>query len=320
MGEFDNIKIEDVKLSTGEEAPVETPVATQVEQTPVETQPAVEAPVKDIETELVSNPYEFIEKDEFLKGLVDFYKKTGDVTPYLQAKTVDFTKMTDEDVMRRELREQYPDVSDKAFDRLYKQQVLDKFKLDADEWGDEDSELGRELLKVEASKLREKFLGWQKQYQAPVSDVEKAQLEEQERIVNDFKKFEEDVKLNPVTQSIISDKRIVVKTADGEFNYELQTPEVLLDMTVDNTKFFNQFANHDGKLDYDRWYKTAAYSQNPEQFEKSLINFGKTLGRAEVTKEIKNPSTTQLGDVPTETAGDFKTGLLQAFASRGVKK
>jgi len=320
MGEFDNIKIEDVKLSTGEEAPVETPVATQVEQAPVETQPAVEAPVKDIETELVSNPYEFIEKDEFLKGLVDFYKKTGDVTPYLQAKTVDFTKMTDEDVMRRELREQYPDVSDKAFDRLYKQQVLDKFKLDADEWGDEDSELGRELLKVEASKLREKFLGWQKQYQAPVSDVEKAQLEEQERIVNDFKKFEEDVKLNPVTQSIISDKRIVVKTADGEFNYELQTPEVLLDMTVDNTKFFNQFANHDGKLDYDRWYKTAAYSQNPEQFEKSLINFGKTLGRAEVTKEIKNPSTTQLGDVPTETAGDFKTGLLQAFASRGVKK
>jgi hypothetical protein len=320
MGEFDNIKIEDVKLSTGEEAPVETPVATQVEQTPVETQPAAEAPVKDIETELVSNPYEFIEKDEFLKGLVDFYKKTGDVTPYLQAKTVDFTKMADEDVMRRELREQYPDVSDKAFDRLYKQQVLDKFKLDADEWGDEDSELGRELLKVEASKLREKFLGWQKQYQAPVSDVEKAQLEEQERIVNDFKKFEEDVKLNPVTQSIISDKRIVVKTADGEFNYELQTPEVLLDMTVDNTKFFNQFANHDGKLDYDRWYKTAAYSQNPEQFEKSLINFGKTLGRAEVTKEIKNPSTTQLGDVPTETAGDFKTGLLQAFASRGVKK
>lgn len=320
MGEFDNIKIEDVKLSTGEEAPVETPVATQVEQAPVEAQPAVEAPVKDIETELVSNPYEFIEKDEFLKGLVDFYKKTGDVTPYLQAKTVDFTKMTDEDVMRRELREQYPDVSDKAFDRLYKQQVLDKFKLDADEWGDEDSELGRELLKVEASKLREKFLGWQKQYQAPVSDVEKAQLEEQERIVNDFKKFEEDVKSNPVTQSIISDKRIVVKTADGEFNYELQTPEVLLDMTVDNTKFFNQFANHDGKLDYDRWYKTAAYSQNPEQFEKSLINFGKTLGRAEVTKEIKNPSTTQLGDVPTETAGDFKTGLLQAFASRGVKK
>lgn len=321
MGEFDDIKIEDVKLSGGQEAPAE-PVET-VAEAPVEpqaVQPEAPEPIKDIETELVNNPYEFIEKDEFLKGLVDFYKKTGDVTPYLQAKTVDFSKMSDEEIMRRGLREQYPDVSDKAFDRLYKQQVLDKFKLDADEYGDDDSGLGRELLKSEASKLRDQFLDWQKKYQAPVTDIEKAQLEDQERVLNDFRKFEEDVKSNPVTQSIISDKRIVVKTADGEFNYELQTPDVLLDMTVDNTKFFNQFAGHDGKLDYDRWYKTAAYSQNPEQFEKSLINFGKTLGRAEVTKEIKNPSTNQSGDLPTETASDFKTGLLQAFATRGTKK
>jgi hypothetical protein len=90
-------------------------------------------------------------------------------------------------------------------------------------------------------------------------------------------------------------------------------------MTVDNDQFFAQFAPQ-GQLDYAKWYKTAAYSQNPELFERSLINYGKTLGRAEVTKEIKNPSSSQVPDVPTDSSGDFKSGLLNAFATRGIKK
>jgi len=55
-------------------------------------------------------------------------------------------------------------------------------------------------------------------------------------------------------------------------------------------------------------------------FEKSLINYGKTLGRNEVTKEIKNPSNASVGDVPTESSGDFTSGLLQAFLNRGISK
>lgn len=251
--------------------------------------------------------YEF--KDDFIKGVVEFYEKTGDLTPYLQAKTVDFTQMSDEEIVRRNLREQYSDLSEKAFDRLYKQKVTDAFKLDADEWGEEDSELGRELLKSEAAKLRSQYQQWQQSFVAPEPE-DNSQLLQQ---------FEMEVKANEFTQSLLNGKKISIRTAEGEFNYEIPQAESLVDMTIDNDKFFSQFAP-DGKLDYARWYKTAAYSQNPELFEKALINYGKTLGRSEVTKEIKNPAIGVVNDVPTESSGDFKTALLNAFASRGINK
>ena len=91
-------------------------------------------------------------------------------------------------------------------------------------------------------------------------------------------------------------------------------------MTIDNTKFFGQFADSEGQIDYNKWYLTSAFAQNPEGFIKSIGNYFKGLGREEITKEIKNPSTSTVGDVPTEGSGDFTTGLLQAFANRGVSK
>jgi hypothetical protein len=113
---------------------------------------------------------------------------------------------------------------------------------------------------------------------------------------------------------------LTIKTSDGEFKYEVPQADSVIDMTIDNDRFFSQFAGDQGQLDYAKWYKTVAYSQNPELFERSLINYGKTLGRSEVTREIKNPITSPVGDVPTEGNGDFKTGLLQAFATRGITK
>jgi len=313
--DFSSANIDDFKLGSDQPAPV---VAEVVDPTPVETAPA--EPVVDqpapAESKSEPAPKDYSFKDDFIKGVVEFYEKTGDLTPYLQAKTVDFTQMSDEEILRKNLREQYSDLSEKAFDRLYKQQVVDKFKIDADEWGEEDSELGRELLKVEASKIREQYLQWQKNFQAPEPEMnnELAQVQEQ------LQKFEQEVRSSDFTKNVLEGKKLTIKTADGEFNYELSQPESLLDMTIDNDKFFSQFASDQGQLDYNKWYKTVAYSQNPELFEKALINYGKTLGRSEVTKEIKNPSTAPAGDVPTEGSGDFRTGLLQAFASRGISK
>lgn len=317
--DFSSASVDDFKLAGQQEAaaepapePAAEPVAdpTPAEPAEVATPEPTPEPVKEAARE-----YKF--KDDFIKNVVEFYEKTGDITPYLQAKLVDFNSMSDEDIMRRNLREQYADLSDKAFDRLYKTQVVDKFKIDADEWGEEDSELGRELLKSEASKIRNQYLDWQNNFKAPDQEVGQ---ESNDEAVEQLRRFEQEVKSNPYTKSLLEAKKISIKTSDGEFNYELPEANSLLDMTIDNDKFFSQFANPDGQLDYNRWYKTAAYSQNPEMFEKSLINYGKTLGRSEVTKEIKNPSTASVGDVPTESSGDFMTGLLQAFASRGVSK
>lgn len=324
--DFSGAKPEDFKL-VGSEEPAAEPVQQETAEPAQEVAPAESAepvqpvqevqetiePAQEVEKE-VAPDYQF--KDDFIKGLVEYYEKTGDVTPYLQAKTIDFQKLSDEEIMRRSLREQYPDISEKAFDRLYKTQVVDKYKLDADEWGEEDSELGRELLKAEASKLRYNYAEWQKNFTAP----EPVESNDQQEAIELLQKFEQEVKSHQATKSLLESKKITIKTQDGEFNYELPEANRVLDMTVNNDLFFTQFATDNGQLDYDRWYKTAAYSQNPELFERALINFGKTLGRSEVTKEIKNPQIAPANDVPTDGSGDFTSSLLQAFANRGVSK
>jgi len=324
---FNELSLSDVSVNG---KPLAEPVAETApeqvtEPTPEEApaQEATPAPVQDEEESVnmsrqAAPKYDF--KDDFIKGAVEYYEKTGDLTPYLQAKTVDFTKMDDAAIMRRSLREQYPDVSEKAFDRLYQQQVVDKFKLDVEQWGEEDAELGKELLRTEAQKLRNQYIDWQKGFVAPEPQAD-PDAEEQERATMEaIAQFEKAVKENSITKSILDSKRVTIKSGDDEFNYELPEANAMVDMTLDNNKFFQQFSAGEGQLDYNRWYKTVAYSQNPEQFERALINFGKTLGRSEVTKEIKNPSTAPVGDVPTESSGDFTTGLLQAFANRGISK
>lgn len=327
--DFSGAKLEDFKVLGNEQDVQPEPAAEPAaEPTPEpageEPAPAPEPqpePQPEVKPEVKPEPakeYQF--KDDFIKQVVEFYEKTGDLTPYLQAKTVDFTSMSDEEIMRRNLREQYSDLSDKAFDRLYKQQVTDKFKLDLEEWTEEDVELGRELLKVEASKVRNQYLEWQKNFQAPEPGVPDQSQDLMAEAQETLQRFEQEVRSNEFTKSLLEGKKLTIKTADGEFNYEIPDANPLLDMTVNNDLFFSQFANEQGNLDYAKWYKTAAYSQNPELFEKALINYGKTLGRSEVTKEIKNPSNAQVGDVPTEGSGDFKSGLLQAFATRGINK
>jgi hypothetical protein len=332
--DFNNISLEDVTVggksiaedqqpTTTEEGVKETsadgvPESKTETTTVVEETPVVETTVVEKTVETKVDTYNF--KDDFIKGVVEFYEKTGDITPYLQAKLVDFNQMSDEEIMRRSLREQYPDVSEKAFDRLYKQQVIDKYKLDPDEYGEDDFELGIELLKSEASKSRQKYVDWQNGFKAPEPSNDSSQEQEQIAAREALQKFEQSVKSNDLTKSILENKRLAIKVGDDEFNYEIPEPDAIVDMTVDNDKFFSQFAAGEGQVDFSKWYKTAAYSQNPELFEKALINYGKTLGRSEVTKEIKNPSSNTVGDVPTESTGDFTSGLLRAFADRGVSK
>lgn len=323
--DFTNVSPDDFRV--GEQEQEVAPEVTQEVAPEVSSEPTQEVAQEPVQQEVAqevkpevkpeaepAREYNF--KDDFIKKVVEFYEKTGDLTPYLQAKTVNFEQMSDEEILRRNLREEYADLSDKAFERLYKQEVVDKYKLDADEWGDDDSELGRELLKSEAAKLREKYLQWQRDFSAPEPEVS----DEYAQTAEMLQRFEQEVRSSDFTKGFLEGKKLTIKTTDGEFNYEVPQADAVIDMTIDNDKFFSQFAGENGNLDYAKWYKTVAYSQNPDLFEKALINYGKTLGRSEVTKEIKNPSTAPVGDVPTEGSGDFRTGLLQAFAMRGISK
>lgn len=249
------------------------------------------------------------EQDEFIKGLIEYYNETGDVSAYIEAKNVDFTSMSDLDIVRHNMRSQYSEMSEKAFERLFRREVIDKYQLDATRYDEEEVELGEELLKAEASKMRESLIERQSKFKAPERTADSG-VDNAAQAAEAMAQWQQSVTSQPETQSILNDGRIVVEYGGEPFAYEVDDPQSVVDMTIDNNKFFQLFQGEGGQVDYNKWYKVLNYASDPDTFERSLILHGKNLGGKEVVSEIKNPSR------PTKSSmasgGDTKEDFLKA--------
>ena len=93
--------------------------------------------------------------DDYIKKAVQYYSKNKDLRPYLEAYQYNYDDVGDLELLRLKFERENPELSPKAKDRLFKQEVLKKYYLDdPDEHDDEDKDFGKELLKRDASKLR----------------------------------------------------------------------------------------------------------------------------------------------------------------------
>ncbi len=253
-------------------------------------------------------------KDDYIKNAVEYYNKTGSLTPYLEATSVNYGEMSDEQIMRRELEQANPTLSAKAIERLYNRDIVNKYSLDEDKYDQEEVELGKELLKADATKLRDKFVDEQKNFTEP--EIEKT--EENETVDNtaQMEKWTETVSSNDFTKDVLENKRILIDYNDEKFAYEVENPEELQAMTVDNNKFFALFKDDKGNVDFDKWYRVLAYASDPEVYDSSLIAHGQELGQEKVVSDLKNPTK------PTKSTQQYKTpsspleGLIGAL-SRG---
>ena len=225
-------------------------------------------------------------KDDFIKNAVDYYNKTGSLTPYLEATSVNYEEMTDASVMRYNLKQQNPTLSDRAIERLYKRDVIDKYSLDEDRHEADEVELGKELLKADANKLRTKFVDEQKSFIQPPSKDEEVATNNDEAM----KHYVESVNSSESTKDILENKRILVDFNDETFSYEIDNPGALKEMTLDQNKFFQLFSNDKGEIDFNKWYRVASYATDPDTYDQSLITHGIGLGQEKVVKDLKNPS------------------------------
>jgi len=248
------------------------------------------------------------EYDDFLQGFIDYYKATGDVAPYLEAKSVDYTTMSDLDVVRYDMRKQYSEMSDKNFERLFDREVIQKYQLDENRYGEDEIELGKELLKSEASRKRQSLIEDQSKFAIPQREDNSAQTQAEAEQAR--QQWTQSVQGHPTTKELVDKQRVVINYNGEPFAYEVDNTDAVVEMTIDNTKFFQLFQTEDGQVDYDRWYRVLNYASNPGLFERSLINHGKTLGGKEVVKEIKNPSRPQRGS--SSSTGDSNEDFLRA--------
>lgn len=253
-----------------------------------------------------------LKDDEYIANAVKYYKQNKTLKPYLEAYQFDYTQVDDLELLRLQFNGENPDLSDKAKARLFEREVLEKYKLLEDEiYDDDEVELGRELLKRDARRIREKLIEQQKSFvpqnvpQGPTPEQMAAAKQEEAKVARTGLK------------NYLNNQSIKIETSEGvPLNYELANPETLVDYAVNTDKFWTSFTNNDGEINWDLWAKTMAFIQNPEGFIDELVKHGKSLGRKSLQEEIKNPETLvtkkdSAGDTLGDTPFDDPEGFLK---------
>lgn len=271
-------KVEEKKIEEIKEEPKEEP----------------KAPVFNFDEELKkADKYETLKKlgfDDFDIDLLKYKEQTGDLTPYLEAKTVDYSKFTDEQIMKHDLRQQYKDMPDKLFDMLYEKKINEQYQLDAEIHGEAAAELGRELMKHEANKIRKGLIEAQSKFKAPekpVDDTAQRQKQEQEAKYNEYKSYVND---SEQTKSLLKDKKLVYGSGETPFNFTVEKPSDLVETALNPNLLFNDLMDKNGNADLAKVYKAKAYIANMDKIEQMLIAHGETIGKKKAFDELQNPS------------------------------
>ena len=258
--------------------------------------------------------------DEFVAKLLTYRRENGNLTPFIEAATKDWNNVSHLELLRDDLKRQYPNLSNDKFEKLAKAEIDKRFILG--EYAEEEEvELANIRLETEAEKVRQKRKEEQKLFLDSVKPVDRTQAQqqaEQERILaeqKEFEKFKNLVDSNPSNIKLQSEKKSVLGEKENSFNYTVN-PESIKEKTFDTNKFYNLFwGNQNGTqtFDADRWNRVVAYAENPQTFEAALINHGISLGQKEIVdKELVNVPPKHNQQQPTSSKS-----LAKTFAEEG---
>ena len=319
---LDNITLDEVKVKGREEAPIQeatqetaktemptTPptVESTTKETPVEESKVAasfdwkektggkyedfdtfwndfqELESKEPEVKEVEKPVDF--KDDYIAKAVAYYEENGDLTPFLEATKFKYDDMSDEQVLRKNLRDKYKGLGEKAFDKKFQRYMEDNFDPDEDEG------VRGELMRYEAKKVREELKAKQQEFLniEPKSKTKAPEVDQQAEL----EKWKGIVEADESVKSLRDNKGVTIKYGEEEFTFELKNPDNIVEQVIDSNKFWGNFSterNGEPAVDIARFNKVAAYANDPESFEKRLIEFGKSLGKGDVIDELENPT------------------------------
>ena len=280
------------------------------EETVVQEPDTIQDDTESVPEEQPKAQYQF--KDPFIEKAVQYYETYGTLQPFLRATEVDYTEMTDLEVLKVKFDTENADLSPKARQKLFDKE-LEKYGLDA--YDEEDKEVGEALLKRDAQKLRKTFIEEQQQFLNNVQSPQASTGPSQEELAAQQEQSRKII--SEGVSSVIKDNIIKVGANGEGINYQIQNPNDVVDYALDSNKFLSIFAK-DGSVDWDKWTKTVAFAQNPTQFISELIKHGKSLGRKAMESELKNvvPPTinkTVVESNSIERPSDDPIGFLQGM-------
>ena len=260
------------------------------------------------------------EVDPKVLGILQAYKQ-GTLGDYVRELSVDYNKMSAEDVMRHQLRLEYPKASPEAFEALYQSEVVDKYKIDPDTYTETEVSRGKLLIEAIADKKRDDLIANQQKYLMPAKPEPKAPSgpspeEVQKQQLDTYRK---ELTENPHVKSIIANKSVTIGEGEEKFNYPVDANS-LIDILVDPAKWVDTMYDKDGEHyvpKTEHQMLVAAFSQDSKKFLSEYAKHLKSLGAKEVIDPIENASQP---DKSTATKSEAEPkSMAEAMARHGRK-
>ena len=293
------------------------------EETSTEAQSSAQVQVTDWKEQLKkSDPKDILKElgyDEFVADFAEFRKNGGDAYKFLEAKAFDWNNVSHTDLVFDELKLQYPNLTDDKIEKLYQA----RYKQ-TEFAADEDKEVGLIQLEADAELVRQKRIHEQQQFRIPevsrpqevdnqlqYAEQERLLAEQQQQVLQFFREHD-------ATKSLIESKRVAIDLGDnGKFNFNIDKPENLMAVALDGEKWqraisVNPQEADPAKLipDVAKLQKIALVALNPN-YEKDLVNYGKSLGLKAIIEEGQN-ARRPVGSAPAQP----NESLGEAFGSR----
>jgi len=239
------------------------------------------------------------ELDPKMINFFHHWKENGNINEYLKELNTDYENMTSEEVMRHQLRREYPKASEKALNALYKKEIVEAYKLDPDNYTEEEVEMGKLLLEAKADKFREELVNNQKNFLLPKPPVPKpSEYEEINKIrQKELDEYKSSISNHSYTKEIFANKNISVGEGENKFSFPVD-PNSLMDILYDSDKWaesmFEFRENADGSQtlvpNIEHQLLMATMAKYGKSFLNKYAEHFKALGKESAIKSIENAS------------------------------
>jgi hypothetical protein len=249
----------------------------------------------------------------------------GNVTDYLRELTTDYSKMAAEEVMRHQLRQDYPNATERQLEILYKKEVIDAYGLDDSKYTEEEIEEGKLLLEAKADKFRNELISKQEKFILP-KPIEKQVVvdDSKQKAEQQYQEYKTQVNESPITKSLLNSKALVVGEGEDKLNFAIENPNEILDILLDNDAYaktlFTAKDKGNGEVVYEpnieKQLFIAAAAKDHKKLIQTLINHGKTIGQKQTVAPIDNiqPETA----VQQSSSQSAPKSIAEAMARQGT--
>lgn len=264
----------------------------------------------DEKTVSILNELKGFDKIDYFTNFVKSWKE-GKADSYLKELTTDYLKMSPEEVMRHQLREEFPKATEAQLNVLYKNEVVKKYNLDSED--DDEIKEGQLLLEAKADKYRDTLVERQKEkLLPPVPEPKAAEPDPHEEAVkNEQNRIRKNIEDNPYTKSILSSKELIIGEGEDEIKFPIDADSVL-DLVINGEPTgdysFNIERNPDKsiksltpKVEHQILVQTV--NKYGMEFIHEIVKKAKALGGEKAIKPIENAKPPEKTNAsPSETA------------------